>query len=42
MHWQHSLTTEPTLAQINAEQFHCLVTDYVKAFYFANEFCMPV
>lgn len=42
MHWQHFLTTEPTLAQLNAEQFHCLVTNYVKAFYFANEFCMSV
>lgn len=42
MLWQHSLTTELTLAQLAAEQFHCLVMEYVKAFYFANEFCMSV
>lgn len=42
IHWQHSLATEPRLAQLTAEQFHRLVTKYVKAFYFANELCMSV
>lgn len=39
IHWQCSLATEPMLAQLSAEQFFCLVTQYVKAFYFANELC---
>lgn len=35
--WQLSLPTEPRLAQLTAEQFPSLVTEDVKAFYFANE-----
>jgi len=42
VHWQRSLATEPELAQLTAEQFYRLATDYIKAFYFANEVCMPV
>lgn len=42
IHWQHSLATEPRLAQLTAEQFHRLVTKHVKAFYFANELCVSV
>lgn len=42
MPWQLSLATEPALAQLTAERFQRLVTEHVKAFYFANELCVSV